>query len=114
MSHLAALLRQVTRKSQHPNALLYDIQLARAKQKYLVREELSDGKEGIVELGAPEEKVEAADGRAGAGVGEGKVNEGAGEVGGQNSGVDGRQRGRTEHDIESRGGTRDDDGAGTT
>jgi len=54
MSYLTPLLRQLTRKASHPNALLYEVQLERARVKYLVNGELEDGK-GAVELGAPEE-----------------------------------------------------------
>ena len=54
MSHLASLLRQITQKSKNLNALIYQLQLERAKQKYLVPGRLGDGVEGAVALGAPE------------------------------------------------------------
>lgn len=54
MSHLANALRQITKKSSNPNALIYQLQLQRAKQKYLVQEQLGNGMEGAVALGAPE------------------------------------------------------------
>ena len=54
MSHLANSLRQITSKSSNPNALIYQLQLQRAKQKYLVQEQLGDGMEAAVALGAPE------------------------------------------------------------
>jgi hypothetical protein len=54
MSHLAGLLRQITTKSQNPNALIYQLQLERAKQKYLVDERLGGGSEAAVALEAPE------------------------------------------------------------
>lgn len=40
----------------HPNALVHKVQLERARQKYIVRGELGDGKEDAVALGAPEEQ----------------------------------------------------------
>lgn len=55
MSQLAGLLRQITRKSSNPNAFVYQVQLERARQKYLVRGELDDGKASAVALGAPED-----------------------------------------------------------
>ncbi|OBT87128.1 hypothetical protein VE02_02258 [Pseudogymnoascus sp. 03VT05] len=54
MSHLANALRQITKKSSNPNALIYQLQLQRSKQKYLVQEQLDNGMEGAVALGAPE------------------------------------------------------------
>ncbi|OBT55008.1 hypothetical protein VE04_05329 [Pseudogymnoascus sp. 24MN13] len=54
MSHLANALRQITKKSSNPNALIYQLQLERSKQKYLVQEQLGNGMEGAVALGAPE------------------------------------------------------------
>ena len=54
MSHLANALRQITKKSSNPNTLIYQLQLQRAKQKYLVQEQLGNGMEGAVALGAPE------------------------------------------------------------
>lgn len=56
MSHLANALRQITNKSSNPNALIYQLQLQRAKQQYLVQEQLGDGTEAAVALGAPESK----------------------------------------------------------
>src|SRR5579871_5974662 len=56
MSQLGSLLRQITKKSSHPNAFIYKIQLERAKQKYLLQGQLDDGKEDAVALGAPEEE----------------------------------------------------------
>ncbi len=55
MSHLANLLRQVVKKSSHPNALVYKMEVQRATQKHLVRGELADGEEDAVALGAPAE-----------------------------------------------------------
>lgn len=64
MSHLANALRQITSKSSNPNALIYQLQLRRAKQKYLVQEQLGDGTEGAVALEAPEsENGEKASGQ---------------------------------------------------
>ncbi|KFY25504.1 hypothetical protein V493_04643 [Pseudogymnoascus sp. VKM F-4281 (FW-2241)] len=54
MSHLANALRQITKKSSNPNALIYQLQLQRAKQKYLAQEQLGDGIEGAVALGPPD------------------------------------------------------------
>ncbi|KFY64522.1 hypothetical protein V496_03211 [Pseudogymnoascus sp. VKM F-4515 (FW-2607)] len=54
MSHLANALRQITKKSSNPNALIYQLQLQRSKQKYLVQEQLGNGTEAAVALGAPE------------------------------------------------------------
>ncbi|KFY15256.1 hypothetical protein V492_02123 [Pseudogymnoascus sp. VKM F-4246] len=54
MSHLANALRQITNKSSNPNALIYQIQLQRAKQKYLVQEQLGSGTGAAIALGAPE------------------------------------------------------------
>ena len=54
MSHLANALRQITKKSSNPNALVYQLQLQRAKQKYLVQEQLGNGMEGAVALETPE------------------------------------------------------------
>lgn len=63
MAHLANVLRQITNKSSNPNALIYQLQLERAKQKYLVQEQLGSGAEGAVALGAPEsENVEKGSG----------------------------------------------------
>ncbi|KFX94621.1 hypothetical protein V495_01385 [Pseudogymnoascus sp. VKM F-4514 (FW-929)] len=56
MSYLANALRQITKKSSNPNTLIYQLQLERAKQKYLVQEQLGDGTEAAVALGAPESK----------------------------------------------------------
>lgn len=53
MSHLAGALRQIAKKSQNPNTLIYQLQLQRAQQKYLVHERLGDGSEGAVALEAP-------------------------------------------------------------
>jgi hypothetical protein len=63
MSQLTPLLRQITKKASHPNALLYGAQLERARVKYLVRGELEDGKEAVA-VGPPEEEmgVEGAEG----------------------------------------------------
>ncbi|KIN03530.1 hypothetical protein OIDMADRAFT_177687 [Oidiodendron maius Zn] len=52
---LGSLLRQVTKKASHPNALIYEIQLARAKHKHLVQGQLEDGEEDAVALPAPKE-----------------------------------------------------------
>lgn len=54
MSHLANALRQISKKSSHPNVLIYQLQLQRAKQKHLDQGQLGDGTEGAVALGAPE------------------------------------------------------------
>jgi hypothetical protein len=40
----------------HPNALLHKVQLERARQKYIVRGELGDGKEEAIAIGAPEQQ----------------------------------------------------------
>jgi hypothetical protein len=56
MSQLANALRQIAKKSMHPNALVHKVQLERARQKYIVRGEIGDGKEDAVALGAPEEQ----------------------------------------------------------
>jgi len=56
MSHLANVLRQITKKASHPNSLIHGVQLERARQKYIVRGELIDGKEDAVALGAPKEE----------------------------------------------------------
>jgi hypothetical protein len=62
MSQLSGLFRQVVKKSNHPNTLLHNLQLARAKQKYLVQGQLGDGAEGTaLELGAPEELKKGTD-----------------------------------------------------
>jgi hypothetical protein len=58
LSHLSSILRQITKKSFHPNSLIYDVQLARAKQKHLLTDQLGDGIEIVVALGEPE-KVES-------------------------------------------------------
>ena len=55
MPALGSLLRQLSKKASHPNALIYEIQLARAKHKYLVQEQLEDGEEDAVALPAPKE-----------------------------------------------------------
>ncbi|CZT09532.1 hypothetical protein WAI453_004770 [Rhynchosporium graminicola] len=52
---LASALKNITQKSSHPSDLIYNIQLARAKQQQLNRKELSDGKVGVVELAGPQE-----------------------------------------------------------
>lgn len=54
MSHLANALRQISKKSSHPNVLIYQLQLQRAKQKHLDQGQLGDGTEGAVALSAPE------------------------------------------------------------
>lgn len=56
MSHLASLLRQITKKSSHPNALIHKVQLERAKLKYLVQGQLDNAEESTIALGAPEEE----------------------------------------------------------
>ncbi|OBT65980.1 hypothetical protein VE03_03178 [Pseudogymnoascus sp. 23342-1-I1] len=58
MSHLANALRQITKKSSNPNALIYQLQLQRAKQRYLVQEQLGNGTQAAVALGAPESECE--------------------------------------------------------
>lgn len=58
MSALTNVLRQITNKTTHPNALLHQIQLERAKNKYLVQGQLGHGVESVVALTAPE-KAEA-------------------------------------------------------
>jgi len=53
MSALANVLRHITKKASHPNALIHQIQLERARSKYLVQGRLGDGLEGVVSLDAP-------------------------------------------------------------
>jgi hypothetical protein len=61
MSALANALRAVVVKSSHPNSLVYQVQVERAKKKYVERGMLEGGQqEGAVALGAPEEKGEKA------------------------------------------------------
>jgi hypothetical protein len=48
----------VTKKASHPNTLLYNVQLERARKKYLVQGQLDDGKEGTVALGSPDEQTQ--------------------------------------------------------
>ena len=64
MSALSSLLRQVTKKASHPNDLIYKIQLAKAKGRYLVPgAELGSGEEGeAVMLGARPEGKRDGDG----------------------------------------------------
>jgi len=56
MSGLTNVLRLITKKASHPNSLIHQVQLERARKKYLVQGQLDDGKEGAVALGAPEEE----------------------------------------------------------
>jgi hypothetical protein len=56
MSQLTGILRQITKKAPHPNALLYTVQLERARQKILLQGQLDDGKEGAIALGAVEKE----------------------------------------------------------
>jgi hypothetical protein len=56
MSQLTGLFRQVLKKSNHPNILIHNIQLERAKQKYLVQGRLGDGFDSALEIGPPEEE----------------------------------------------------------
>ena len=54
---LSFILRQITKKASHPNALLHKVQLAKAKRKYLpdgAPAQLGDGKGEIFALEAPE------------------------------------------------------------
>jgi uncharacterized low-complexity protein len=55
MSQFTGLLRQMTKMASHPNSLLYNIQLERARQKF-VQGQLDDGKGGAVTLGAPKDE----------------------------------------------------------
>jgi len=55
MSALTNVLRHITKKAAHPNTLLYNVQLERAKNKYLLRGQLGDGLDGTVALDAPKE-----------------------------------------------------------
>jgi len=59
MSALANALRQITKKAAHPNALLYQVQLDRAKKRHLIQGQLGDGLAGVVALKPPEEGGEA-------------------------------------------------------
>lgn len=61
MSQLANALRHITKKASHPNALIYNVQLQRAKEKYLVQGQLEDGKEEAVALAGPGEKGQEQD-----------------------------------------------------
>lgn len=56
MSLLAGALRAITQKASSPQSLTYAIQLERARQKYIVREELG-GPESAMELGAPKDDI---------------------------------------------------------
>jgi hypothetical protein len=58
MPALSSLLGQIAQKASHPNDLVYKLQVARAKQKYLVQERLGDGREDTVALQAPKEELE--------------------------------------------------------
>jgi hypothetical protein len=58
MSQLGSLLRQITKKSSHPNTLIYEIQLERARQKLFVQRQLDDGKDDAVALEAPRGDVQ--------------------------------------------------------
>lgn len=62
MLHLAGALRQITKKASHPNPLIFDIQLERAKQKYVVQGRLAASEYGALELSAPSDQGEKADG----------------------------------------------------
>jgi len=56
MSALANALRAVVVKSSHPNSLIYQVQVERARKKHVERGLLEGGQqEGVVALGAPEE-----------------------------------------------------------
>lgn len=48
MSHLASLLRAVTKRASHPNNLLYEAQLERARVKILVKGELGKGEDAVL------------------------------------------------------------------
>ena len=99
MSALANALRQVVKRSNHPNSLVYQVQVERARTKYVERGLLEGGQEeGAVALGAPEENGEKAkpkmgSGEAAEGVGEGvERREGGKDAGGGGSeGKDGPQ-----------------------
>jgi hypothetical protein len=92
---LANALRQVAKTAKHPNALLYQFQLERAKKKYLAEgKQLGDGLEGVVALGAPKEeqalvqdKAEMKSGSEGAVSGKDEV-KGDGAGGGEKDGVE--------------------------
>jgi hypothetical protein len=67
---LATALRHLTRKATHPNTLLYQVQLEKAKRDVEKKGSLiGDGKEGAVLLGDPkgEKQVEKEDGDKGEG-----------------------------------------------
>jgi hypothetical protein len=57
---LTTALRHITRKATHPNTLLYQVQLEKAKRDVEKKGGLiGDGKEGAVLLGDPEGEKEA-------------------------------------------------------
>jgi hypothetical protein len=73
---LANALRQVAKTAKHPNALLYQFQLERAKKKYLAEgKQLGDGLDGVVALGAPKEENELGKAEMGKSGSEGAVSE---------------------------------------
>lgn len=51
----------MTKKASHPNSLVYQVQLERGRKKYLVQEQLDDGQESAVALGAPQEEEREQD-----------------------------------------------------
>ena len=60
---LATALRHITRKATHPNSLLYQVQLEKAKRDVEKKGGLiGDGKEGAVLLGDPKGEKEAEKG----------------------------------------------------
>ncbi|EPE35735.1 hypothetical protein GLAREA_05072 [Glarea lozoyensis ATCC 20868] len=61
MSQLTGLFRQILKKSNHPNILVHNIQLERAKQKYLVQGRLGDGGDIALEIGPPEKESKKLD-----------------------------------------------------
>lgn len=60
---LPTILRNIAQKSQHPNALLHKIQLAKAQRTFLPNElRISDGShDKAFELGAPSDRNESVD-----------------------------------------------------
>lgn len=57
MSQLAPALRRITKSATHPSSLLYNVQLESSRKKYLGLKLLENGKEDMLELGAPGKDV---------------------------------------------------------